>query len=451
MNRVVIETGAKNYQIFQQKDGFAEITLNGSVITEGTKEGEYKVFATVAYEDTQEMLFWWKECKLNGKKWSVTLTVPTGGPYTIKTCANFNHPEFMEWSRRGDSIFHVGVGDLFVIAGQSNSAGYSKDFAYDPAESGVHLLGNDKEWHLAVHPLQDSSFCDSPNTDGSNCGISMYLTFAKYLKRYLNYPIGLIQSALGGSTLNNWNEFLYSNMLDSINVAGGSIKAFLWHQGCSETGNETNAKAYKERFLKMKEKLCMDINNPDLPVFMFQLNRHIARTGNSIYWGVVNENIRQLKNEKNIYVIPTSDGTLSDGIHNDAFSNLKFGERLAKTVLNKLYNKQFLCNAPDIKSAEMQKDGSVILTFENIVDKIYTFECAPEMLEIDAVDSCGEVHISDFEEIFPDKLRLVFPRKLEKGAVINCSWKANRMGVVPCDYANHIPTLSFMNVKIKNL
>lgn len=42
-----------------------------------------------------------------------------GGLYRIETC--MNHAETngaIEWATRGDMIHHVGVGDLYVIAGQ---------------------------------------------------------------------------------------------------------------------------------------------------------------------------------------------------------------------------------------------------------------------------------------------------------------------------------------------
>lgn len=41
-----------------------------------------------------------------------------------------------------DTIHHIGVGDLYVIAGQSNAAGYGKDSIYNPSEIEVHLLRN---------------------------------------------------------------------------------------------------------------------------------------------------------------------------------------------------------------------------------------------------------------------------------------------------------------------
>ena len=63
----------------------------------------------------------------------------------------------IEWAQRGDTRQHWGVGDVWLIAGQSNCAGYGKDPVEDPSELGVHLLGNDLHWDLATHPLNDST------------------------------------------------------------------------------------------------------------------------------------------------------------------------------------------------------------------------------------------------------------------------------------------------------
>lgn len=57
----------------------------------------------------------------------------------------------------GDMIHHLGIGDLFVITGQSNSAGYGKDPIFDPPELGIHLLKNNGRWDMASHPFNDST------------------------------------------------------------------------------------------------------------------------------------------------------------------------------------------------------------------------------------------------------------------------------------------------------
>ncbi|MEZ4628259.1 MAG: sialate O-acetylesterase [Eubacteriales bacterium] len=58
---------------------------------------------------------------------------------------------------RGDMVHHVGVGDVFVIAGQSNAAGRAKDPIEDAPEIGVSLLRDSGKWDLAAHPLGETT------------------------------------------------------------------------------------------------------------------------------------------------------------------------------------------------------------------------------------------------------------------------------------------------------
>ena len=45
----------------------------------------------------------------------------------------------------------------------------------------------------------------TPNRETANSAHSPYLHFARLLKQQLNHPIGLVQTALGGSALAPWN------------------------------------------------------------------------------------------------------------------------------------------------------------------------------------------------------------------------------------------------------
>lgn len=130
---------------------------------------------------------------------------------------------------------------VLLIAGQSNSAGYGRDYISDCLDAGVHLLKNNGKWDIASHPMNDSTGTIHPqNRDGANTGHGMYLSFAKYLKRELGYPIGLVQASLGGSPLKAWsaeNGYLYRSMIHIVRGLNG-IKGILWYQGCSDTSPE---------------------------------------------------------------------------------------------------------------------------------------------------------------------------------------------------------------------
>ena len=172
--------------------------------------------------------------------WQVRIEgIPAGGLYRIETCLDNNIKRQMEWANRGDMIHHVGVGDLYVIAGQSNSAGYGKDPVYDPAVLGVHILRNSGKWDMASNPLNESTgTLHTNNMEDANPGVSPYLSFARSILRSTGTPVGLIQTSKGGSSLSEWDirsdGHLYRTMIEVVRSCTDRIKGVLWYQGCSD-------------------------------------------------------------------------------------------------------------------------------------------------------------------------------------------------------------------------
>ena len=54
-------------------------------------------------------------------------------------------------------VHNIGVGDVFIAAGQSNAAGRAKNPVEDPPELGVHLLRPSGRWDLATHPMGETT------------------------------------------------------------------------------------------------------------------------------------------------------------------------------------------------------------------------------------------------------------------------------------------------------
>ena len=75
---------------------------------------------------------------LDDQAWRITLRVPTGGLYRLET--RVRNPG-MEWRNTGDKIWHVAVGDLWVITGQSNAVGYGHGPVVDRRRSGYRSSG----------------------------------------------------------------------------------------------------------------------------------------------------------------------------------------------------------------------------------------------------------------------------------------------------------------------
>ncbi len=451
----LIKQGAADWQIFQQQNGCAQISLSGEWEHKDASIENAQVYVCVKKEDTGEPIIWWMPCVMHGKQWSVTLTLPTGGLYFIETCLTLDSSGWSEWAIRGDIVSHIGVGDLYVIAGQSNSAGYGKDYIYDPCELGVHIMKNDSRWHLASHPLQDSTGAESCpiNMDEGNTGHSLYLSFAKYLKRELNYPIGLIQAAKGGSYIEQWapgSGELYENMMERIRAAGGSVKGIVWYQGCSDA-REDLCQSYYGKYIAFQKAVRGELQDLKLPFYVFQLNRcYKGKTKTSDYaWGMIREQQRRMGELENVYVIPTIDGVLSDGWgHNSAKANIVLGERLAKIVLSHRHHRHSLCDAPNISHAAQVGDKEILLTFDHVYDKLETFGCSPEKLAFTVEDDNGVVKLEGYEASGKEKILLRLGRSLRGDAKIHCAFEQDMQRIVPVDFATHLPLLPFYNVVV---
>jgi hypothetical protein len=102
--------------------------------------------------------------------------IPAGGLYRLETRHQPGNQPAGEWAERGDMRHFLGVGDLWVIAGQSNSAGYGRGPVFDPPELGIHLFRNNGQWALATHPLNESTDTLHPvNRDGANTAHAPYI------------------------------------------------------------------------------------------------------------------------------------------------------------------------------------------------------------------------------------------------------------------------------------
>ena len=286
---VTIERGAVPWQIFQQdRNGRAAIALSGScrrirqsfelpLTFEEVDAGAVTVKARIALESSGESVCPWTECRVEPDlRWSVEFSVPAGGLYRVET-----YMEYAGWdglsSTRGDMVHHIGVGDVFVAAGQSNAAGRAKNPVEDPPELGVHLLRPSGRWDLAVHPMGETTGAvHLGHFENHNPGHCPWLHFARLLKRELGYPIGIVMSAYGGAPLRWWNPeengALCGNMLRQLADYDLHPKGILWYQGEAE-GYENGAETYLDRFSAFVQALRGSLGQPDLPVVTVQLNR----------------------------------------------------------------------------------------------------------------------------------------------------------------------------------
>lgn len=468
---VEITAGPQNWAILQQRDGFAVISLSGIWRLTADLIPKYaQVFVRVMSEEDGSEIITYMPCSmLNDQKWSVTLDkVPAGGLYRIETSLQVDDNPAKEWNVRGDMIHHMGVGDLWVIAGQSNAAGYGKGPFNDPPVLGIHLMRNSGQWDLASHPFNESTrSIHLENSEQGNPGHSPFLAFAKMVRKITNYPIGLVQTALGGSPLSSWNPdengVLYRNMLQIVQSVGGRVKGVLWYQGCSDCGPE-ESQSYLARFKRMVEAWRTDLGCALLPVLTVQLNRYTVSQDTETHsqpnssinslWGVVREAQRKAALEiPNVYVIPALDCALSDEIHNSPAGNMLIGERLAKVALAEVYGVQVNHRAPNLSAAsigELTAEGlsTIHLKFENVFG--YLISIGPMEAVFAVEDTVGRVEIAQWKIIGKSEIELVLVRKPGEDTQVHGAYETNPAYFLPLDTGTYMPMLGFYGVEVSS-
>lgn len=433
-----------NYQILQRNsDGIAVAVMGGNLPEEA---GENKEVYVCAFRETDNLIVVnWQKAERTAKDWHAEIQLPEGGPYRLDACLTDKTSRF-EWEKRILCIHHVGVGDLYILAGQSNMAGYGRDIAYDPPCMGVHLYANNGKWDIATHPLNDPTDTIYPETAEYNSGTSPALSFGRRLKEALGIPIGLVQASLGGSTLDRWHPqeegSLYRSMLRRLDAVG-KVKGALWYQGCSDA-KEVLAGTYQKRFCEMVDLWRKELG--EIPFLTVQLNRWgESKVGDDRYWGLVKEAQRQAALQReSVYVVPSYDVTMSDGIHNSSGGNVVLGERLALTALQMIYHKPGK-TAASVMHAEYVDDTHIRLRFAEGFHVIPTDRHADGM-HVEDAQGLAECLSADWEP--DDSVLVTAKRPFVLPAKYHAFWQENIPPFIPRD-TNGMPMLACYGIDIE--
>ncbi|MBQ8401136.1 MAG: hypothetical protein IJX14_04310 [Clostridia bacterium] len=398
---IVKITNISDSQIFQQTDGYADIPVAGTFIpdpADPTADGNgypgKSVWCCLTREDDSTFVILPTRIPLqeNGTFCGILPHVPAGGMYTL-ACQLGGDRFHGDWERRGECRFHLGVGEVFLIAGQSNAAGYGKTPGYDPVDPAVHLYRNNGTWHIAAHPLNDSTDSLHPeNAEWATPGSSPWIRFASAMHRALHCPIGLLQASKGDTFLYQWsppdfpdcppeeNEVttypdrhsLWYLALDTVRRAGGKIAGVLWYQGCNDADRDCWTDVYARRFDHFVTRFREELSAPDLPFYTVQLNKSLSESPSDTAvmhrWATIRESQRTAPRRlPHVYVTPSHDLPMSDRIHNNTVANVVLGDRLAWLALESEYRKSYFGKAPDLQTASLHRESGVLtLTFTDV-------------------------------------------------------------------------------------
>jgi hypothetical protein len=165
------------------------------------------------------------------------------------------------------SIDKVGVGEVFVTAGQSNSANYGTPKQKAKDNRVVYYDG--KSYVPAADPIPG----------GCGGGGSPWAILGDLVAESQGVPVCFRSASLTWTEVKNWmppDTPLYRNLVQCVKAFGtNGVRAVLWHQGESDSLAKTTADAYCDRLKTITEGLNRDCGY-SLPWFVAQASFHPA-------------------------------------------------------------------------------------------------------------------------------------------------------------------------------
>lgn len=164
---------------------------------------------------------------------------------------------------------------LFLLMGQSNMSG-GVGLAAGDTQPVPHVLkmryakeGEEPKWAPGAHPLH-------PRRPNKKNRFGPGLAFAEaYVADKPGVVVGLIPMAWGGRSIVQLSKGsgIYSDAIRHTKAAMqvGTLKGALWHQGESDTVEQTRTDAYEKRLHRLIEDVRKDLGNPQLPFIVGNL------------------------------------------------------------------------------------------------------------------------------------------------------------------------------------
>jgi serine/threonine protein kinase len=222
----------KDYQVFQRKSRKeGEIVVRGA-IPAGCDAVEARVTGQSLAGALPER---WQAVALtpDRKSFEAKLTTQAGGWYRLELRSRSG-------TKVADPIVveHVGVGEVFVVAGQSNSTNCGEE-KLSPASGRVATFDG-YSWRPADDP--------QPGVHDGSSGGSPWPAFGDAIAEKYQVPVGIASTGHGGTTVAEWapDNDLFKWLTGRMEQLGArGFRCVLWHQG--ESDYSTSAADYAKR------------------------------------------------------------------------------------------------------------------------------------------------------------------------------------------------------------
>jgi Carbohydrate esterase, sialic acid-specific acetylesterase len=252
------------YQVFQRDGAHGSILISGALSTTKTFD---------------------IEASFNGAPFQVIATNAGAGPFSGSLPDQAAGEGSLTIRLKAEpavavTVPQVGIGDVYVIAGQSNASGRAFH-AQSYAPSGfltASLFGNDYRWHDLTDPTDSTaSQVDAVSNEESDHnavgasqgrpGGSYWPILASYILANEHVPVAFVPCALGDSSIAMWRpsardrgdrRTLYGSMIARAKAVGG-VRAVLWHQGESDAHVLMPAQTYRKELAPLASAVHADL------------------------------------------------------------------------------------------------------------------------------------------------------------------------------------------------
>lgn len=342
-----VTSGASPYQVYQRgADNTAALSA------EGTAQGAAKaVEARILAKGRVLQGFDWKQASaVQGGRFKAEVSkVPAGGPYRLELR--------VAGTQAVTAVDNLLVGDLWVLAGQSNMEGvgnledtplpsavvnsFDMTDTWVAAEDPLHRLADAVDsFHWRRHPEKKNERLTGEALEkwiaARKKGAGVGLPFALEMVRRTGVHIGLVPCAHGGTSMDQWSPALkdqggaslYGGMIRRIRAVGGRVAGVLWYQGESDA-SEKAAPLFKQKFVDLIQATRADTGLPNLPYYYVQIGRYISLS-NPGPWNAVQQAQLEVETElPNLGMTTCLDCDLDDGIHVGTDAFVLLGARMA--------------------------------------------------------------------------------------------------------------------------
>ncbi|MBQ7574129.1 MAG: glycoside hydrolase N-terminal domain-containing protein [Clostridia bacterium] len=357
-NGVFIDKAPMSYQIYQRdNNNNAPITIHGYV-------SDASAVSVTVGQETENV-------QISNDEFTYTKNL-SAGLYDIEVKSDKGTVA---------TYTQVGVGDVWVCAGQSNMTdmgaitdGFVPN-TDDPINENMHIIhAEDCAWRQMTHPAGEGRFFKS------GVRTSPVTTFAREISAYTGVPVGIVQTSVGGTNIWQWvkgvrdseesSGYLFDALTSCFDKMDKNIKGVLWYQGCNDAISENYAYNYKNLQQKVFDNVRAFFGE-DTPIITTQINDanqdSTASLGYYDAWSYVKDIQRQNEDlYDNVYVVSTGEQELGDTIHNNTASNVILGGKWARAAENAVYgDKSVSYHQPTVDTITVTGDREVTVTFKN--------------------------------------------------------------------------------------